>query len=92
MLREVFVWAKVFNMFTKDSNNDCYCQYCHHYILPSTIYIHPGKLTFTGKKKIALIFGTFNCGVGLVIWSCLEATLNCASLWECFIQKSCKQT
>ena len=31
---------KVFNMFTKDSNNDCYCQYCHHYILPSTIYIY----------------------------------------------------
>ena len=54
--------------------------------------IHPQKTNIPRKKKLALIFGTFNCGVGRVIRSCLEATLNCASLWECFIQKSCKQT
>ena len=44
------------------------------------------------QKKRDPTFVTLNCGVGHVMRSCLEATLNCVSLCECFIQKSCKQT
>ena len=52
--------------------------------------LHRRKQTFT-KKKSGTQF-LLRWIVEHVMRSCLEATLNCVSLCECFIQKSCKQT